>query len=393
MSLSAPTECFALTGPDIFDGEIRHQSAALVLEGAVVQAILPLSDLPGGLPRRDLGPGLLVPGLVDLQVNGGGGRMFNEDPSPQTLGVIAEAHARLGSTAILPTLITDSPAQTAAAIAAVQRARALGIPGIAGLHLEGPHLSLPRKGAHDPALIRVMQEEDLARLCQAARDLPALMVTLAVESVSPAQIARLVGAGAVVSLGHTDARYEDVVAAVRAGARSVTHLFNAMSQLGNREPGMVGAALDLGDLSAGLIADGHHVHPAVVRAALRAKCGPGAIYLVSDAMATVGSDATGFLLNGRQILRKAGRLELADGTLAGADVDLLTCLRNIALWGGRTPEQALAMAGRIPARLMGLTGHGHLRPGARADALHLGPDLGLRQVWRGGAALLAEGRS
>lgn len=377
----------ALIGPDIFDGKARHRGAALVLDGDQVGAILPLADLPAGMARCDLGPGLLAPGLVDLQVNGGGGRMFNEDQSPHCLGVIAEAHARLGTTAILPTLITDSPAHTAAAIAAVRQALAQGIPGIAGLHLEGPHLSTTRKGAHDPALIRAMTDEDLARLCQAARDLPALMVTLAVESVRPAQIAALVSAGAVVSLGHSDARYEDVVAAVRAGARSATHLFNAMSQLCNREPGLVGAVLDLGGLSAGLIADGHHVHPAAIRAALRAKQGPGAIYLVSDAMATVGSAAPGFLLNGRQILRQGGRLELADGTLAGADVDLLTCARNMTLWGGQSPDQALAMSSLLPATLMSLAGHGHLHPGARADILLLGPEMDLKQVWRGGVPL------
>jgi N-acetylglucosamine-6-phosphate deacetylase len=377
----------ALTGPVILDGHTRHAGAALVLDGDRVQGIVAMADLPPDVARIALGPGFLVPGLVDLQVNGGGGRMFNHDQSVETLEVLARAHARCGTTSILPTLITDSPDRTAAAITAVRRALDHGVPGIAGLHLEGPHLSVPRKGAHDPNLIRPMEAVDLDRLCRAARDLPALMVTLAVESVTPAQIAQLVAAGGVVSLGHSDASFDHVVAAVRAGARSATHLFNAMSPLTNREPGMVGAVLDIGALSAGLIADGHHVHPATLRSALRAKRGPGAIYLVSDAMATVGSDLDGFLLNGRQILRRAGRLELADGTLAGADVDLLTCLRNVAGWGEVPLDRALAMATSLPAGLMGLSGVGHLGAGAWADVLHLGPELDLRGVWQGGVAV------
>jgi N-acetylglucosamine-6-phosphate deacetylase len=377
----------AYCAAQIFDGQTMHHAAALVVAGASVRGVVPVDQLPADMPRVDLGQGLLVPGLVDLQVNGGGGRMFNLDQSVATLGVMADAHARFGTTAILPTLITDTRDRTIEAIQAVGRAVAQGLPGIAGLHLEGPHLSVARKGAHDPLLIRPMKETDLARLCQAAQELPALMITLAVESVSPDQISRLVAAGAVVSLGHSDASFEQVTAAVRAGARSVTHLFNAMSALGNRAPGMVGAALDLGELSAGLIADGHHVHPASLRAALRAKQGPGAIYLVSDAMATVGGDLPGFELNGRPIMRRGGRLELSDGTLAGADVDLLRCARNIATWGGQSVETALLMAGLVPARLMGLARHGHLCPGARADFLLLGPEMALRGVWRDAVAV------
>lgn len=377
----------ALIGPDILDGEVTHHAAALLLQGDRVLGVVKQADIPAGATVLALGDGLLAPGLVDLQVNGGAGVLLNDDPSVATMARIAAAHAQLGTTSILPTLITDSPAQSAAAIAAATEALARAVPGIAGLHLEGPHLSIPRKGAHDPALIRAMSEADLDQLIAAAGHIPALMMTLAVESVTPAQIARLAAAGVVVSLGHSDASYDEVKAAVAAGARSATHLFNAMSPLGNREPGLVGAVLDLGGLSAGLIADGFHVHPAAMRAALRAKRGPGQIYLVSDAMATIGSDLAGFTLNGRQVFRGGGRLTLADGTLAGADIDLLSAVRYAVTHLEMSREEALARAGLVPARLAGLKDRGHFGAGARADVLHLGADMALMAVWQGGKPL------
>lgn len=377
----------ALIAPEIFDGQATHQGAALLIEGARVIGVVDQADVPGAAVRQVTAGGMLAPGLVDLQVNGGGGVMLNDDPTPGTMAHIAAAHARLGTTSILPTLITDTPAHTAAAIDAAAQALARGVPGVAGLHLEGPHLSVARKGAHDATLIRPMSQADLAGLLAAAARIPALLVTMAVESVTPDQISRLAGAGVLVSLGHTEASYEQVQAAVQAGARSATHLFNAMSGLGNREPGLVGAVLDMGGLSAGLIADGYHVHPAAMRAALRAKRGPGQIYLVSDAMATIGSDLTGFTLNGRQVYRGGGRLTLADGTLAGADIDLLSAVRYAVAHLDMPRDEALARAGRIPAALAGLSDRGHFGRGARADILHLADDLSLSAVWQGGQRL------
>ena len=377
----------ALVGPDIFDGDTTHHGAALLIQGGRVEGIVHQARTPAAAKVQNIGPGLLAPGLVDLQVNGGGGVLLNDAPSAATMGQIAAAHARLGTTSILPTLITDTPSHSAAAIAAAVAAVQQDVPGVAGLHLEGPHLSVVRKGAHEAALIRPMEETDLAQLVAAMRSLPALMMTLAVESVTPDQIARLTAAGVMVSLGHSNASYDQVQAAVRAGARSATHLFNAMSQMGNREPGLVGAVLDLGDLSAGVIADGFHVHPAALRAAFRAKRGPGALYLVSDAMATIGSDLQSFSLNGRTVYRADGRVTLADGTLAGADIDLLSGVRYAIGHLEQDCEEALARATRVPARLIGLADRGHLTPGARADILHLDDGLQLKAVWQGGTRL------
>lgn len=360
-------------GGRIFDGTRLHTGQALIVDDGCIAGLM--SDAAAhALPDRkvDLRGDILCPGFVDLQVNGGDGIMFNDAPDVDGLRLIATAHRRLGATTILPTLITDTPDQTAAAIAATEAAVAAGVPGIGGLHLEGPHLAMARKGAHDGALVRSMLSEDLARLCDAAARLPVLLVTVAPESVTPDQVATLTRAGAVVSLGHTDADYDTCLAHARAGATGVTHLFNAMSQFGSRAPGLVGAALETGTLWAGLIADGVHVHPASMGAAIAAKKGPGRIFLVTDAMAPAGTDMTEFHLNGRPILRANGRLQLADGTLAGADLDMATAISILVHKVGVDLETALMMATSLPARFAGMPWTiGHLAQGACEPMLRL----------------------
>ncbi|HET9069403.1 MAG TPA: N-acetylglucosamine-6-phosphate deacetylase [Amaricoccus sp.] len=376
-------------GAAVFDGARLHAGAALVVEAGRVAAILPPDEAPEG-ERVPLAGGVLAPGFVDLQVNGGGGVMLNDHPTLDGIRTICAAHARLGTTGLLPTLITDTPEVTRAAVAAGLDAAAEGVPGFLGLHLEGPHLDPRRKGAHDPRLIRPMDTDDLAFLVEAAGRLPALVVTLAPASATPAQIRALAEAGAVVSLGHSEATAAEAAAAFAAGARMVTHLFNAMSQLGNREPGLVGAALDAEGVRAGLIADGVHVAPASMRAALAAKRGTDGIFLVTDAMAVAGTDLDAFTLNGRQILRRDGRLTLADGTLAGADLDFATAIR-VLVGAGVTLAGALRMATAVPAAAIGRDDLGRLAPGGPADLVHLDDGLALRGVWRAGRTL--SGRS
>lgn len=373
----------AYLGADIFDGKTRHAGCALVVSGAVVEGI---ADQFGDARIVHLEGGVLCPGFVDLQVNGGGGVMFNDDQSVSALRIIAQAHAGLGATSILPTLITDTPERTAQAVTAVAQAVVEDVDGILGLHLEGPHLSIARKGAHDAALIRPMTDADMAVLLEAVERLPMLKITVAPETVTPAQINVLSRAGVLVSLGHSDANFDVCARAVDAGACCVTHLFNAMSPLGSREPGLVGAALTLGDVSVGLIADGVHVHPASLRTALAAKAGPGEVFLVSDAMAVAGSNLTEFTLNGRRVMRSEGRLTLEDGTLAGADLDLLTAVRNVAAWGAVSGDDAMAMATLRPAALCPpALGVGRLTAGARADFVHLLPDQpDCAAIWQSG---------
>ncbi|MCX7889173.1 MAG: N-acetylglucosamine-6-phosphate deacetylase [Rhodobacteraceae bacterium] len=371
----------------IFDGR-AFRSGVVLMAGGRIAGLVGRDALPPGTPVRELGEGLLAPGFVDLQVNGGGGVMLNDEPSLETLERMARAHAGLGATTILPTLVTDRPGVAARAVEAVAAAQGRGLPGIEGLHLEGPHLDPARKGAHDAALIRPMTEGDLAALTAARARLGTLVVTVAPEAATAQQVAALAAAGIVVALGHSGCSYATARLHADAGARVVTHLFNAMSQLSAREPGLAGAALDDGRLSAGLIADGIHVHPATIRAALAAKRGPGRIFLVSDAMATAGSDIASFALNGRRITRAGGRLTLADGTLAGADLDLARALRLLVGQCGVPLARALAMATSVPAAVAGLGRvAGRLAAGRAADLVHLSPGLHLRSVWQGGAEI------
>lgn len=372
------------TGAAIFDGVRLHHDAALLVKDGVVVGIIPDRDAPPGTRNR-LASGVLAPGLIDLQVNGGGGVAVGGSTDLAALAAICAAHARLGVTGLLPTLITDSPDATARVVSAGIAAAKARVPGFLGLHLEGPHLDPRRKGAHDPELIRRMSAEDLSRLCDAANALPTLMVTVAPEAVTVEQIARLRAAGAVVSLGHSDCTLADANAAIAAGATCATHLFNAMSQLGNREPGLVGAVLN-STISAGLIADGIHVAPEVIRVAVAART--DGIFLVSDAMQVAGTDQTEFRLGGRRIFRSMGRLTLEDGTLAGADLSLPQAIGFVVQKVGLSIERALAMATSIPAGVIGRGQEtGHLLPGRSADMVHVGPDWGLKQVWRAGVAI------
>lgn len=378
----------AYTGCDIFDGSVRHAGSALLTQGGRVDGVVGAEAIPAGYEEITLPGGLIAPGFVDLQVNGGGGVMLNDAPDVATIRTICEAHLPFGTTSLLPTLITDTPDKTTAAIGAARDAVAAGVGGMIGLHLEGPHLSVSRKGAHDPALIRPMREGDVRELVSAATSLPSLLLTLAPESVRPAQIAGLTEAGAIVSLGHTDSTLASVRDAAEHGASCVTHLFNAMRPLGSREPGVVGGALTIGRLSAGLIADGFHVDPATIRIALDAKQGPGKIFLVTDAMATIGTDLTEFTLNGRVIARVAGRLTLEDGTLAGAALDMISAVRFMVDRIGMALEEALRMAALYPARVLRREHQiGQLVAGARADFLLLDERLNLSGVWRAGERL------
>lgn len=384
------TALTAITGARIFDGDLWHEHSALLISDGRIAAIASYRDVPAEARIVPMDGLSLVPGFVDLQVNGGGGVLLNERPDVEGIRTICAAHARFGTTALLPTLITDSVAVTTAAIDAGLAARTAAVPGFLGLHLEGPHLSIARKGAHDPAFIRPMEQEDLARTIAARTGLDALLMTLAPENATNEQIAALHAAGVTVSLGHSDCGYATAAAAVAAGAQMTTHLFNAMSQLGNREPGMVGAALDLGHINAGLIADGYHVHPVSIGAALRAKRGPGRIFLVTDAMSPLGTDMTSFFLNGREIFREGGRLTLADGTLAGADIDMASCIRFMHDAVGVDLEEALRMASLYPAEAIGMTGRkGRLTHGHDADFAVIDDGVNVVSTWIGGTPVFA----
>lgn len=371
----------AFVGATIFDGHNRYENSALMTDGGLVTTIIPADDIPADTKTIVLGGGLLAPGFVDLQVNGGGGVLLNDQPTVAGIETICAAHAQFGTTTLLPTLITDNQEVTHRAVAAGIEAAKKSVSGFIGLHLEGPHLSVARKGAHDAALVRPMGSDDLNFLKESRSALPHLMTTVAPESVSNAQISELTDAGIVISLGHTAATYETAVEAASVGVKAVTHLFNAMSPLTHREPGLVGAALETGHLSIGIIADGIHVHPAAISIALSAKKGPGKIFLITDAMSTIGTDQKSFTLNGRTITRDSGKLVLEDGTLAGADLDMITAVQFMTNTVGIGVDEALRMAALYPAQCIGAETIGHLRNGAVANMVHLNDGLAIQSVW------------
>ena len=375
----------SFVGATIFDGFKRHLNSALIIKNNKVVEIIPEEKVDPKTEQIVLAGGLLTPGFIDLQVNGGGGVLFNDDPSLENLKTICEAHAKLGSTSIMPTLISDSPEVSKRAISAINDALDQQISGLVGLHLEGPHLALARKGAHKEDFIRPMKEFDCLELESLANKVPNLMLTIAPEAVSPEQITRLSNAGAIISLGHTDCTFNQAAEAVDAGATCATHLFNAMSPFGSREPGLVGAVLDSGKLFSGIIADGFHVNKISINLALRAKKGPGALFLVSDAMSTVGSDQKHFFLNDRLITRNQGKLILEDGTLAGADISLSDAVRYMVNEVGVLQDDAIRMASLIPAKVLGLESEiGCLLPDTQADFLWMKNALAIEKVWVGG---------
>lgn len=379
------TDRAAYTAKRVFDGEAVHENAAVLVAGGRISGIVPASETPAGFAVEDLGTGLLSPGLVDLQVNGGGGLMLGDARTVDDLAAICAAHVPLGTTAMTPTLITDTPEATRRIVSLGVEAAAKGVPAFHGLHLEGPHLSVQRKGAHDADLIRPMTAEDLSFYLEAAQVLPSLMITIAPETVAPEQVKALREGGVHVSLGHTGAGYDTCKTAAEAGATCVTHLFNAMSPLQHREPGLVGAALDLGAFNAGLIADGIHVDPVAIRIAMKSKRGPGQIFLVTDAMSQTGTNVRSFTLGGRAIFRENGMLCLADGTLAGADIDLPASMRFLCDVVGVDRRTALTMATSRPADVIRLP-VGRLKQNRAADMVLFGPDFAVKRVWLSGKA-------
>ncbi|MGQ2951154.1 MAG: N-acetylglucosamine-6-phosphate deacetylase [Agrobacterium sp.] len=381
----------AFVGARIFDGAAWHDGKVLLTSDGHVTAIS--RNVPAEAEVIDANGLLIAPGFIDLQVNGGGGVMFNNQPDVAGIARICSAHAKFGTTALMVTLITDQPDVTSKAAQAGIAASTANVPGFLGLHFEGPHLSVARKGTHDPALIRKMEAADLEVLTRCKAELSFVLTTIAPENVTKEQVAALRKAGIVVSLGHTDTGLDVATAYADAGASMVTHLFNAMSPLGHREPGLVGAALSNGKLDCGLIADGFHVDPAAIGIALRAKNGPARIFLVTDAMSTIGTDDDGFELNGRRVYRNGGRLTLADGTLAGADIDMLSCIRFMHEKMDMPLEEALRMASAYPAEAIGATAKGKLRIGSDADFVVLTPDLQMHSTWIGGEKIHDAARS
>ena len=372
----------ALTnGRVLLDGRLAEGKAVLI-ERDRIAAVIDERDVPAGIEAHDLQGGILVPGFIDTQVNGGGGVLFNDAPSVDTIRTIGRAHRKFGTTGFLPTLISDDLHVIRSGIEAVDSAIAQGVPGVLGIHIEGPFLNEHRKGIHDADKIRGLDEEgyDVLTSMKSGRTL----VTVAPECTTPQMIARLVSAGVIVAAGHSNGRYADVRAAIGAGLTGVTHLFNAMSPLGARQPGVVGAALESDSIWCGIIVDGQHVSPATLKVALR--CRPhDKFMLVTDAMPSVGSDTKEFVLQGKRIVARDGACFDENERLAGSDLDMAWAVRNAVELLDLPLETAFAMASAAPAAFLGLNSdRGAVSAGHRADLAWLGGDLNVRGTWIGG---------
>jgi len=370
----------ALHNGRVLRGEAFVAGQCVLLEGSRILDIVPESH-PScrGATRVDLHGNMLLPGFIDTQVNGGGGVLFNDSPSVEAIRQIGHAHWRFGTTGFMPTLISADLDVVARAIAAVRSAIEAGVPGVLGIHIEGPFLNVERKGVHDPAKLRELDASAVGLLTSLRTG--RTLVTLAPEMTTPDIIRKLTTAGVIVSAGHTNATYLEVVQALRHGLTGFTHLFNAMSQLTGREPGVVGAALESLDSWCGIIVDGEHISPVVLRLAMR--CKPANRFmLVTDAMSSLGTDARSFKLQGRNITVSGTVCLDEDGRLAGSNIDMASCVRNaVSLLGISLPE-AVRMASLYPAEFLGLSHElGRIEPGYRANLVLADDHLNVIDTW------------
>ena len=370
-----------LTGARVMTDEGLKDGLAVRLRGERILAVGPAEEIAEGASVRNLGGGLLLAGFIDIQVNGGGGLLFNDAPTVESIARIGQAHRRFGATGFLPTLISDDLDTVSAGIGAVRHAIEQGVPGVLGLHIEGPFLNPRRKGIHDASKLRRIDEAAFELLTSLGRG--RTLVTLAPETTSPEMIERLHRAGVIVSAGHTNASYDAVRAALGRGLTGFTHLFNAMAPLASREPGVVGAALEDADSWCSLIVDGRHVHPAMLKIALACKR-PERLILTTDSMACVGSELTSFMLQGRTITLKEGVCVDEHGTLAGSNLDMASAVRNAVQMLGVDLAVAARMASHSPAAFLGLDDRGRIAPGCRADLVLLDEGLDVLDTWIAG---------
>jgi N-acetylglucosamine-6-phosphate deacetylase len=373
----------ALFGAHIVLPEMVVVGQALLIDGDRIVGLVARDAVPEDCVVHALDGGWLLPGFIDTQVNGGGDTLFNDRPDVAGIRAIAAAHRRYGTTGMLPTLISDFPDIVDAAIAAGETALAERVPGVLGVHIEGPHLNTAKKGIHDHGRFTTIDESVLARLTvpSAGRRI----VTLAPELAPPGAVRALAEAGVLVCAGHSLADYDETRAALADGMVGFTHLFNAMTQFLSRDPGMVGAALEDRASHFGLIVDGLHVHPAALRVALLARGVEGAM-LVTDAMPPVGGTRDRFTLMGRDIAVVDGTCRGPDGTLAGSALSMVDALCNAMDMMGCDIVTASRMASGNPAAFLRLADEtGAIAPGLRADLVHLDADRRVAATWIGGS--------
>jgi len=369
--------CYRLLASQYFDGTQFHNNKVLTITHGIITAI------DDDIQNYDQAvSGLLTAGFIDLQVNGGGDVLFNGTPSLSGLAAIIDAHLAFGTTSMLPTVITDNANVMVQAADTIAQAIREQLPGVLGIHFEGPHLSVAKKGAHSAPLIRPMSDVEWQLFVRA--DLGQVVVTLAPEQVACADITKLTGQGVKVCLGHSNADFDTTQRAIAAGADGFTHLFNAMSPLQARAPGMVGCALLNDHTYAGIIIDGQHVDYQTAKIAMRMKPN-GRLFLVTDAMPPVGGQASEFNFFDRTVQLDDGKLTSTTGELAGSILDMASAVRNTVHGMGVALAEALRMASLYPAQYLAQDYRlGKLAVNYQADMVLLNEQLEVQATWVAG---------
>jgi N-acetylglucosamine-6-phosphate deacetylase len=366
-----------ITADKVFDGQQFLTDVTVEVKDGVITCIHP-SVIPGSTHFA----GVLTAGFVDIHVNGGGGKLLNFEPEVDTLECMIRAHAKYGTTAMVPTLITDKYEVMVKAADAVATGIAKQVPGILGVHFEGPHLSVPKKGIHEGSLVRALGEDEKSIFFR--EDLGKKIVTLAPENVSNDDIQNLLEHNVKVSIGHSNASFERADEVVNLGVDGFTHLFNAMSPFTSREPGVLGSALASDTAWCGIILDGHHMHYTSAKIAHAAKP-QGKFLLVTDAMSTIGSDQDGFEFFGVPIQKDGDKLASPEGTLAGSALDMITAVKNAVEYLGLDLGEALNMASLYPSQYLDVADQmGSIEVGKRADLIAFTDDFTVTNTWIGG---------
>ncbi|PNM60797.1 N-acetylglucosamine-6-phosphate deacetylase [Vibrio vulnificus] len=355
---------YALTNCKIYTGSDVLSEHALIIENDLITSIVPAADLPSGIEVKDLAGANVSPGFIDLQLNGCGGVMLNDEITAETMQIMHEANLKSGCTSFLPTLITSSDADMRAAITAAREYHAKYKNQSLGLHLEGPYLNVMKKGIHSVDYIRPSDTSMVDFICENA-DVVA-KVTLAPELNDPEHIEKLRNAGIVVSIGHTNATYAEARKGFEAGITFATHLFNAMTPMVGREPGVVGAIYDTPDVYAGIIADGFHVDYANIRITHKIK--GEKLVLVTDATAPAGANMDYFIFVGKKVYYRDGKCVDENGTLGGSALTMIEAVENTVEHVGIALDEALRMATLYPAKAIGVDGYlGRIKKGYIAN--------------------------
>ena len=371
----------ALLGSQIFCGERFYDDHALLVEGKSIVDIVDKNNTPDNFNKIELDQGILAPGFIDLQVNGGGGVLFNNSPNKESLNTIIKAHQFFGTTSVMPTVISDSLEVLEQCIKTVTE-EIKNNSSLLGIHIEGPFFNTKYRGVHQKQYISTINS-DYLNLFESLKGFP-VMLTLAPECISSQQLKHLTSLGIKTLAGHSDATYDELDDAIKNGLDGFTHLFNAMGQISAREPGVVGSALHFENTFASIIVDLHHVHPSLIQLAYQLKP-KGKLFFISDSMATINHGKPSFELYDEVVNESDGRLVNSEGKLAGSSITQIDAVKNAYQKCNIPLNQALAMASRYPAEYLGIENHlGSLKPGYRADLVHFDSNFKVHNVWVSG---------